>query len=195
MPELLTVEVIFEMLRELGAAHWQKQPDSKVLAFKAEAYRRGLQGVSGEALRWAVKTSIQEDEFFPKVSRLRELAARWSVANTAAVAARDDGRTCASCRSPFEWIHRWRPTVDDRGRVQLSADGQWLLLERYSRSICTRCERPCEYRPEDGAPMDGPAMRLFNDKGGANVPLHIIRALADQGRKLVLASESVRGAA
>jgi hypothetical protein len=47
-------------------------------------YRNGLAGLSGESVRAAVQLSIKLDSYFPKVSRLRELATEWERRNRAA---------------------------------------------------------------------------------------------------------------
>jgi hypothetical protein len=52
----------------------------------AEVYKHGLVGVETEALHGAVHRAIQDDEFFPKIARLRALADSWMKRNRAAYA-------------------------------------------------------------------------------------------------------------
>jgi hypothetical protein len=183
--EPMTLELVVTVLRDLQAAFPSKM-DDKALVRRAEVYRDNLNGVSGQALRWAAKQAIQEDNFFPKISRLRDLATRWTIANppTATFSAGTKDKQCARCRVPFEVEKRYRPARKDSGWGPLivSADGKWLILEQYTRDTC-RCSAKCEYWPEINAPMKEPAMALLSEKGAPTVPMHVYQeAIANRPR-------------
>lgn len=177
MHEPLTTELVVDVLRDLMAAFPGKR-DANQIQRLADVYRNGLQGLSGSALRWAAKTSIQEDEFFPKVARLRELGTRWTKNNTSPVfEANAAPQTHCRCGRAFEFPKRWRPRNlsstygKDYGPVVTSADGVWVMLEEYRRGICPTCHPRCEYQPAIDAPTKEPAMRILTLDGGINVPV------------------------
>lgn len=184
MHEPLTLELTVDVLRDLSAAFPQKM-DDKAMVRRAEVYRNNLQGLSGSALRWAAKTSIQEDSFFPKIARLRELANRWTTANAPQSVSLPAGNNhCSRCNTSFEWRKQWRPkvTLGGWGNIQLTADGQWLFLVSYERSLC-KCDPPSPYFPDVAAPTDEAAMRLLNEKGGTNVSLSLMKRIREDARK------------
>lgn len=74
--EPLTTQLVSELLPKLHAA-FPRTIGRDNIVMMADVYRNGLRGVSGDALRAAVDRVIQEDVYFPKVSRLRELAEAW----------------------------------------------------------------------------------------------------------------------
>lgn len=167
MSEPLTVELVADMLRTLAAAFPGRAMDDRQLMLRAEVYYNNLQGLSGNALRWAVKISIQEDQYFPKVARLRELATRWISANTAAtVGPRADDRYCKGCGQAWAPETRWRPKPrsDGSGQQDITPDGEWLILESYSRDRC-RCDAPPTYQPSIEAPPGLEAMRVRRQSG------------------------------
>lgn len=177
MREPLTTELVLEVLRDLQSAFpGTKMTDSQVVR-RAEIYRQNLEGVSGAALRWAMRASIQEDEYFPKVSRLRELATRWTKGNTVDTSTTfGEVRNCRGCHQPFASEKRFRPRTtlaDGYGYPLTSPDGAWLMLEMFTRDVC-RCHPKCDYWPDITAPTNEPAMRLMTSNGGANVPPMIL---------------------
>jgi hypothetical protein len=157
MTEPLTTGIVAETLEQLLIA--LPRGHSKVpLPKLAETYRNGLSGVSGTALRWAARAAIQEDKYFPAISRLRELAARFDQSNRANATVSTGKPQCATC-GPYWLVKRWRPRLNDKGRVLVSADGVWLLLESYTRELC-HCRPKCEYEPDGSAPFVDPAMLI-----------------------------------
>lgn len=177
----LTVELVVEVMRDLHSAFPGKMDDA-ALVRRAHVYRDNLNGISGDALRWAAKQVIREDNFFPKIARLRQLAQRWQQHNQPPSATAGAGDTCRNGH-PFRWEKRWRPkrTHEGWGVLRLSDDRQWLLLEQYSRSLC-ECDAKCAYWPELGAPTNEPSMRVLNAKGGPNVPEAILREIKENRR-------------
>jgi hypothetical protein len=79
MPEPLTLALISELMPKLYAAFPRTIRGDQRLVL--DTYRNGLRGITGDAVRWAVDRTIQEDTYFPKVARLRELAAAWQRTN------------------------------------------------------------------------------------------------------------------
>jgi hypothetical protein len=75
VPEPLTTQLLVEILKDLQAAF----PNAKGIDVirQAEVYRNGLTGLSGDGVRAAARNAIQEDQYFPKVSRLRAYAASY----------------------------------------------------------------------------------------------------------------------
>lgn len=147
MHEPLTTQLVAEVLEELMIA----LPRGKGYGTPqqvATTYRNALSGISGDALRWAAKTAIQEDKFFPKVARLRELAMRWTVANAAQTPTMQiEDRRCPGCGKAPAVETRWRPALDTKGWRILDGAGR-LLLERFERVRCD-CDAPARYFPDD----------------------------------------------
>lgn len=157
MPELLTPAIMIGILRDLSAVFPAKITDEQLVR-RAQVYRDGLVGFDADAVGHAARRAIQEDNFFPKVARLRELAAayvtyhRQHSANV--VGAIDDPMFCPRCQSRFADRRRWRPQVDpESGRWLVSADGQYVLLELYDRLLCD-CAPRCAYLPDPHASID-----------------------------------------
>jgi hypothetical protein len=148
MPEPMTLELVLDVLRMLAAA-FPGRMDDRALMRRADVYRDNLQGMSGDALRWAAKIAIQEDSYFPKVARLRALATRWTVANTATVEAQNQRPSgwCEGCQSVARPEKRWRPKVNDRGEPVRDSSNR-LLLEQFERVVC-RCDAPSRYSVDD----------------------------------------------
>lgn len=158
MPELLTPATMLRILRDLAAVFPSRGMPDDQLVRRAEVYRDGLAGFDAEAVGHAARRAIQEDNFFPKVARLRELAAAYVTyhrQHRADVAgAIDDPLYCAQCRARCEWIRRWRPQVDhESGRWLVSANGQYVLLELYDRLLC-ECAPRCTYLPDPHLAVD-----------------------------------------
>lgn len=148
MPEPLTTQLVAELLQQLLSAFPSRNLASQNIVHTAEVYRNGLRGLSGDALRAAVDRAIQEDEYFPKVARLREIAAKWERYNhvTLPAQANADELWCGLCRQRSTHKERWRPVVDNINRPVLTADQKYVLLERYERLLCA-CASPPGFTP------------------------------------------------
>ncbi len=85
MRQPLTTDVVMSELNRLHAAFPRNLGKQDPLMM-ASVYKEGLRGVETDALRGAVDISIQSDQFFPKVARLRELAHEWMKRNRASFA-------------------------------------------------------------------------------------------------------------
>jgi hypothetical protein len=156
MPEPLTTELLSDLLKDLSA-NWPRHISGDA-SRQVAVYRSGLGGLSGDAVRAAVKRSIQEDEYFPKVGRLRELAHAWTKRNTSdTLGGVRDELWCGRCQSRVRARDRWRPVTDptQQHAPLLTADGAYLLLEPYQRDLCD-CAAPCAYEPLPD--IDPPAM-------------------------------------
>lgn len=148
MPELLTIEVVASVLRDLSAAFPGRLKDADLMR-RAQVYHDNLHGFSGESLRWAAKHAIREEEYFPKVSQLRAFAFKWQNANHAngdGAIARPSG-WCDSCRTVARPQQRCRPRITEKGQRILDDRGR-LWLEPYERVVCL-CDAACAYAPDD----------------------------------------------
>lgn len=149
MSELLTKVLVLEQLLKLYVAFpshrgMKENPDGT-----AREYSESLQGLTGEALRAAVKIWIANEKFFPKIAELRTVAWEWTRRNSAEVApAQTDALWCPRCQSRLDWLKRWRPRIDPRTNESIiSENGQYVLLERYERLLC-KCAKACDFAPE-----------------------------------------------
>jgi hypothetical protein len=145
----LTADVVLDVIQNLSVAFAGKrsEADMKRLAF---VYRDALESLSAEAVRWAAKRVIKEDQYFPKAARLIELAQKWETnerADSHVAGAIVDPMFCRTCRERLELRPRWRPMNPRRGNDNdfrywlTSADGQWLLLEQHGDTHICSCHR------------------------------------------------------
>lgn len=165
MHEPLTTQLVGELMTKLLAAFPSRNVAGHNLTHTADVYRNGLRGLSGEAVRAAVDRSIQDDTFFPKVARLRELAAAWEKYNRVHMPdpISADPLWCGICRSRAEWKTVWRPIVAGATRPQLSADGKYVLLESTGRYKCA-CAAPSPFTPKPGLrPAAAPIEQLARE--------------------------------
>lgn len=191
MPEALTTELVVEHLKKLRIAFPShtglKTPDSVVAT--AELYCESLRGLSGEAFRHAVRRSIDEGKFFPKISELREFAGEWTRRHRVELEpGLGDLLWCPRCSTRSAWQFRYRPLVDGDGYLVLSDDRAYLLLDVTQRLLC-ECAPKSLYRPEPeieftrndprpsaiatfGRPMTFMAMRLDRIQWRAGRPGH-----------------------
>lgn len=148
MPEALTLELVLTQLRDLTVA-FPARMDEKSLMRRADVYYGALEGLSGDALKWATKKAIQSDKFFPKVARLRELADLWTHENRVTFHPQVEHVSgwCNGCETVARPQLRWRPVIDKRGR-RIRDDAGRILLAQYERIVC-RCDAPCAYEPDD----------------------------------------------
>lgn len=96
MREPLTTTLLLELIGKLHIA-FPRTIGEKNPAMMAEVYRNGLRGVSGEAVRDAVERCIQKDEYFPKVSRIREYAAHYDKVRTVDIRGQEGWDECGIC--------------------------------------------------------------------------------------------------
>lgn len=113
-----TATMYDELKRLLTAFPRRGQQD---LTGLADVYKKGLVGVETDALRGAVDACIQNDEFFPKVARLRGAADEWMRRNRGkfAPAGPDDPDRCNVCgaRAYQPTITRPKLFPTDSGRM------------------------------------------------------------------------------
>lgn len=169
MPEPLTTQLVAEQVQKLLAAFPSRNVAGQNVVHTADVYRNGLRGLSGDSLRAAVDLSIQQDSYFPKVARLRELAQQWARYNQPQRQEQfvdTDPLWCAGCQSRAEWRDRWRPKVDRLHRRVLIDGNRYMLLEQYARLVC-KCSPPCRYAPIDGLE---PPMMLTEFAGKSHQP-------------------------
>ena len=155
--ELLTNRHVAEQLGRLKAGGLTSLEFKRSPIAVIETYHRELAGVSADAFEAAVTRVLREDEFFPKIARLRTFAREWEARNraTASPVVRDtpvDEGRCQACGERWSDAPRWRPVIGERSRVQCYGDGR-VLLEEYRRIHC-RCSAPATYEPDPD--LDGP---------------------------------------
>lgn len=73
MHEPLTTPLLLDLLQKLHVA-FPRTLGKDNPAMMAEVYRNGLRGLSGNAVKEAVEKCIQQDQYYPKVARIREVA-------------------------------------------------------------------------------------------------------------------------
>jgi hypothetical protein len=164
----LTAKIVLDELLRLATAFPSHKGMKDDPEKTAELYRDHLHGMSAEAVRAAVRITIENETFFPKVAQLRAIAWDWTRRNSngdGPVEDRNAGRYCARCQSPLQWLPRWRPAVDVHGYAIAWTDDAgvaYVKLERYERLLCG-CAAPCAYSPEPE--FDDPWMRRDRIKG------------------------------
>lgn len=158
MAELLNKAQMLSILKDLGAAFPARLTEDAMLR-RAEVYHEALVGFTGDALKFAAKRSVQEDDYFPKARRLRELAQQYvsyenKIRGDTPVFS-DDPLRCRGCGDESRYEKRHRPVHSLLGEVAnletgeranynswlVTADGQYLLLETYERLFCS-CSTP-----------------------------------------------------
>lgn len=117
--EPLSRALLAEQLKKLLAA-FPTRLASQNPEFLAETYKGGLRGIDGEQLRRAVDMAIQTEQYFPRISKLRELAHEWTKRNRLDIATthKAEWHTCGICGATVESIEITRPRLyqDDAGR-------------------------------------------------------------------------------
>jgi hypothetical protein len=151
MTDYLTTSLVLDELKRLHIAFPNNIGMRSNPGGTAEVYRNGLRGLTGEAVRAAADQAIQNEEYFPKVAKLRELAWTWTKhhAPTPAEQFETDPMWCARCKSRASIRERWRPKVDKHWQPIITKDGQFMLLEPYTRELCN-CPGSSAYMPLDG---------------------------------------------
>lgn len=131
MGEPVTTALVSELMPKLYAAFPRTIKGEQGVVL--DTYRNGLRGLSGEAVRFAVDRVIQEDTYFPKVSRLRELATAWQRRNATvpAVVVAPRWDTCPVCGATAKprTISRQRRDPDRRNAVIRDERGQVVWEE------------------------------------------------------------------
>jgi hypothetical protein len=161
--EALSSQLMLECLDKLLIAFPRTIGKAKDMA---AVYREGLRGLSGDGVRYAVDRIIQDDSYFPKVARIREIARAWERVNRAAPPEQVnvDPLWCPSCKTRAEYRIRWRPKDTERGEPAVSADGMYLLLEpivvgeQLSARLLCKCTPASPYWPIEN--LEPPAMLL-----------------------------------
>jgi hypothetical protein len=141
MREPLTSTLMLEQMEKLVVA-FPRARGSAPLDRMADLYRDNLRGVSGEALRWAVTAAIREDQYFPKIARLHQLAQRFQIQNPDR-STNADPLYCRGCQQRSRLEARWRPKINVKGR-QMTDDIGRLALEAFTRYQCD-CSAPSQW--------------------------------------------------
>jgi hypothetical protein len=114
--EPLTAMLIADQLKRLFGAFPASKLASQNPSFTAETYKDGLKGIDGEMLRAAVDRCIQEDQYFPRIARLRELAFEWRRRNRdeTPAAERSTWNHCGICGAEAQPEQITRPKLFDK---------------------------------------------------------------------------------
>src|SRR5690349_11830115 len=145
--EALTREVLHECLTTLAVSFPQRGLTPQQAEQRANVYRMGLQGVDADALRTAVKWCIQDDQYFPKVARLRELAKRYTRDyGTKALTGEMHPLWCRGCQAKAVLTERWRPKITEKGH-HIKDDKGRIALESFTRHHCA-CSPECRWTPD-----------------------------------------------
>lgn len=147
MAEPLTLQLVGDLLKQLHVA-FPRNIGMQNPQLMAETYRNGLRGLPGDAVRWAVNKVIEEDQYFPKIARLRQLAHGWMKANMVQVEPNlpPDPLWCEGCKSRARWEIRWRPKLNEKNRRIFDEHGR-MALETFERLQC-KCSSPPRYQPD-----------------------------------------------
>lgn len=140
--EPLTRELVVDCLKTLAVTFPQRGLTPDMELRRADVYRNGLSGLSGDALRFAIQISVQEDTFFPKVARLRQIAQRWVTAHPAREPV-EHPLYCRGCHARSVWETRWRPALGAKGKHVTDARGR-IKLEAFERLQCA-CSVPSRW--------------------------------------------------
>ena len=155
----ISTPALVELLKTLDAA-FDKRGVKDALT-RAEVYRNGLRGLDASSIRAAVNLAIEQDQFFPRVARLRELATTWTRQRHRGDREPDHpAGFCPSCRTFAAPEERLRPTTKmgvNGGPALLTASGA-LVLESYVRDQC-QCSPAAHYTPGMTAEDLQPARR------------------------------------
>jgi hypothetical protein len=139
MRETATYAIVGEQLERLLQA-FPRRTGGQDLKTLTNVYYQGLQELEADALRASVDICIKNDQFFPKIARLREVAGEWMKRNRAAFSIGGQAKswdTCHICGAKVESrpvIRQARDSNDSR-RLLFDATGaplmETLQAERY----------------------------------------------------------------
>lgn len=151
MPEAVTTVTVLEELKRLHVAFPTHSGMKNNPSGTAEVYRDGLHGLTVDALRAGVRIIIENDTYFPKVSRLREVAWEWTKRHSSDITPElRNPLWCPRCGTECRWLKRWCPRVDkDGAAVMGEIEGvRYVRLDQFERLLCA-CAAACLYSPEE----------------------------------------------
>lgn len=151
MHDTLTPIAVLEQLQRLHIAFPRNlgmRTDSTARQ-TADVYRNGLRGVSLDGLRFAVDRCLQDDSYFPKIARLRELARDFDLKHrNGGSEHQTDPMWCPRCSTRYRPQVRWRVQADPKQNFAIVTDesGEYVTLEWVERILCD-CAPPSVYLP------------------------------------------------
>ena len=161
----LTMPIVAKLLGDLHLAFPAGLRGMQDPGRTADLYFRGLNTLPADAVSWAVQKVIEEDNFFPKIARLRELAHSWTKRNSMSFGRTSDASDPDVCQV-------------------CGARAQTILITRYRREWVGEPAKLVEVLGEDGRPI----LETVESQG-----LHMIHDRYRHG--LHLSAEQQEGAA
>jgi hypothetical protein len=131
MSEPLTSSLLMDLIARLHAA-FPRTIGKENPAMMADVYRNGLRGLSGDAVRHAVDRCIQTEEYFPKVSQLREIAKAWDVKRMVTLRHEESWDVCTVCGVRAQWTDCYRATGEKGPDGKLLRDAEGRPLRVYT---------------------------------------------------------------
>lgn len=128
MAELLTTKLVAEVLEQIHSVIAKRGGFGDDPARFVERYHTALAGCSGDAVRYAGKRVIQEDEYFPKPARLRAFAMTYQRRTADGVVGRiNDPDACRVCGARYQTVRLERVKVDAKGQAVRDARGEPVM--------------------------------------------------------------------
>ena len=116
MLEPLSRDIMLALLQQLAVAFPRRAGEDATAL--AKVYYESLKHFPADAVRYAVRKSIETEDRFPRVVQLREMAGRWQQANNASATAKaedtGDGLSCPVCGAQAE--------LSPKGRLCITHD-------------------------------------------------------------------------
>ncbi len=126
VPEPLTTSLLLALIGDLNVAFPSNRAAQNANQL-ADVYRNGLSGLSGDAVREAVRRCIQTEEYFPKVSKIRAIATAYDRERTVTIRALNhDPDECPTCGARVVEHEIMREIGKDaKGQPILEGTGVW----------------------------------------------------------------------
>jgi hypothetical protein len=153
MAEGIKLDATFvgDQIRRLHAA-FPRSTKMQSPEMTISVWRDGLAGIDRDAVEGSIGAIIRDDEHFPRISRVREMARQWIKRNRGDVVREyEGGRVCPNCGDAYVVQRRYRvkttPVLGNAVAFELTDDNAAVLLEPFERELC-KCAVPSPYAPE-----------------------------------------------
>jgi hypothetical protein len=147
----LDATFVGDQIRRLHAA-FPRSTKMQSPEMTISVWRDGLAGIDRDAVAGSISAIIRDDEHFPRIARVREMARQWIKRNRGEVAHQyGHDRVCPNCHEPYAAQRRYRlktvPVLGNAVAFELTSGGSAVLLEAFERELC-KCAVPSPYAPE-----------------------------------------------